>query len=80
MDAAVNLTLEAIKTCNELRKLCMTDGYCRAKSRRAIRSSNIDLYQIFVGPGGCPRSPWRSIALVGILAFLPRATRQIVEV
>ena len=50
MDAAVNFIFEAIKTCNEPRNLFMIDVYRRPKSRRAIRSSNIDLYQIFVGP------------------------------
>jgi hypothetical protein len=50
MDAAVDFTFEAIKIFNELRELFMTDVYYRPKSRRAIRSSNIDLCQIFVGP------------------------------
>jgi hypothetical protein len=50
MDAAVDLIFEAIKTLNELGKVFTTDIYSRPKSRKAIRSSSLELYQIFVGP------------------------------
>lgn len=50
MKAAVDFVFEAIKTFNELRQVSMTDVYRRPESRKAIRSSNLDLYQIIVGP------------------------------
>ena len=50
MNAAVDLTFEAIKTLNELGKISSTDIYPRPKSRKAIRRSSLELYQIFVGP------------------------------